>query len=164
MAVHFAIQSRPKYNLDRRAAAVVFLLAAGTFGYWYQHFTGMSDAFAEESIAARGEIVAVRERTCQLTDYCIDGQNKVDMATVAFRDKAGQFRRAVAEFRALAPVVGDEVEIRYLESEPTSIIDGSSDVAQDTWTIIRIQLAIGLAICALFSIGFWLPKGMLTKY
>lgn len=164
MAVHFAIQSRPKYHLDRRAAALLFLLAAGAFGYWYLHFSDISNAFAQESVTARGEVIALRDRSCGLTDYCIDGQNSLHMATVVFRDTAGQLHRSVAEFRSLSHSIGDEVEIRYLATNPKSIIAGDSGPAQKTWTIIRIQLAIGLIITTLFSIGFWLPKGMLTKY
>ncbi|TQV80817.1 hypothetical protein [Denitrobaculum tricleocarpae] len=164
MAVNFAAQPRAKRHLDRRAAAIVFLLAAGAFGYWYLHYTDISDAFAEESLSARGEIVAVSDRSCSLTDYCIDDQKRVQLATVVFRDNAGRLQRAVAEFRSLGHSIGDEVDIRYLAKNPAAVIAGNSEFAQDVWTIFRVQLAIGLIITILFSIGFWLPKGMLTKY
>lgn len=164
MAVNFAVPPRPKRHLDRRAAALVFLLAAGTFGYWYLHYTDMADAFTEESLSARGEIIAIRDRRCSVTDYCIDDHQVIQMATVVFRDHDGQLQRSVAEFRSLAHGVGDEVDVRYLAGNPTSVIPGHSQALHDVWTIIRIQLAIGLILTTLFSIGFWLPKGMLTKY
>lgn len=164
MAVNFAVPPRPKRHLDRRAAALVFLLAAGTFGYWYLHYTDMADAFAEEGLSARGEITAIRDRRCTVTDYCIDDQQVIQVASVVFKDHEGRLQRSVAEFRSLPQSVGDEVDVRYLAGNPASVIPGDSRAMQDVWTIFRIQLAIGLILTTLFSVGFWLPKGMLTRY
>lgn len=155
--------SKPLILLPRGLVALLMALCAVLFGYGYLHFTEKSEAFADGARSARGKIVALTSHSCGLTDFCLDNQHKVYVATVAFKDRTGRSRQGEAEFRWRGRQVGDSVRIQYLATDPTLVIAGDLEFAQSTWTLYRIQLAIGAIICAFTAIAYWLPKGMLVR-
>ena len=155
--------SKPLILLPRGLVALLMALCAVFFGYWYLHFTEKSEAFADGARSARGKIVALTSHSCGLTDFCLDNQHEVYVATVAFKDWTGRSRQGEAEFRWRGRQLGDSVRIQYLTKDPTVVIAGDLDFAQGIWSFYRIQFAISAIVCAFFATAYWLPKGMLVR-
>lgn len=154
---------KPLFYLDRKVVAVIAVLFACLSGYWYLHFTGLSEAFGEDAVATRGKVMALEKRACGFTDHCLENQSAVYTARIAFRDRSGRQRESLAELRFGVYATGQKVDMHYLSGDPTKIVAGDLDFQHGIWTILRIQLAIVTMTCVFFAIGYYLPKGTLIR-
>ncbi|TQV80815.1 DUF3592 domain-containing protein [Denitrobaculum tricleocarpae] len=159
----WAYDGKPLFYLDRKVVAVIAFLFTCLSGYWYLHFTGLSEAFAQEAVSTRGKVLSVDKRACAFTDYCIENQAIIYTATLVFKDRFGRQWQSEAEFRSLAYEAGQKLDVHYLASDPSTVIAGDLEFETGIWTIFRIKLAIVTLICAFLTIGYCLPKGTLIK-
>lgn len=151
----------PLIYISRAFAGLVCLLFCVLCGVFVFHFWSKWDAFAEQAHPATGVIVSVTSRGCGFFDHCLDNQETVHTATIAFKDSLGRAHEAEADFRWAGREAGDRVAIHYLADDPSNIVADDLHFARGQWVWFMIQFAIGAAICAFFAIGFFLPKGTL---
>lgn len=159
----WAYDGKALFYLDRKVVAVIILIFTCISGYWYLHFTGLSDSFTEEAVSTRGQVIAVDKRACNFSDYCIENLNMIYTATLVFRDRSGRQQVSESESHSAAYAVGQKLDIHYLASDPSTVVAGDLEAEIGFWTLLRIHLAIATVICGFFTIGYFLPKGTLIK-
>ena len=161
MDPYFQESDRTPQRENRKLTAFAALLIALFQGYWFLHFTDRSAALADGAFAARGTIVAITARGCCVYDYCLDNQESVYTATVAFTDRRGAPIRAKTDFRYPGREVGDPVQVHYLPDQPTIIVADDLDFARKLWLIFRVLLGGGALISFGLAVAYCLPKDAL---
>lgn len=136
----------PLLYVGRRFAGLIALLlcvfcAVSVHSLWQKR-----EAFAQAP-TARATILEITSRGCRPFDHCLDNQEAVYEATVAFRDRHGRAQRAQVDLRWPGRRRGGSLEIHYLADAPGRAIAGDLTLARQIWLILMLQLAIGGAVC-----------------
>lgn len=149
----------PLFYVTRGFAGCILLLFCLISGFGALHFWNKSAAFEQGTQPATGTVLTITSRGCSFLDRCLDNQESVYTATVAFTDRAGANHRAEVDLRWVGRRVGDRIAIYYLSDDPAVAIAENPAFARWLWRLFQIQLGIGSLACGFAAIRLFWPGG-----